>query len=98
MMSGCGNRCECPAKCPEACGRRIKGDGIEYGIPGLKICGSVAPDADDVAAWSYFVICAVVGRQVRGKYPSRAKSFDELVFWLRQFGCPGHLPDERAGP
>jgi hypothetical protein len=38
------------------------------------------------------VICPVASRQVRGKHANRDKCAAEMVFWLRQFGCPGHLP------
>jgi hypothetical protein len=87
-----------PSNCRDANSGRAEGDRVEYGRPGCKLCGSVAKEADDLDLWSYDVVCPVVRSQVRGKYLSREKCLSEMTFWLRQFGCPGHVPDDPDGP
>lgn len=67
------------------------------GLTGPGICASVAAEDDNSQSWSYQVACPVAGRQVRGRCSSQSASVSEMLFWLQQFGCPGHVPEAGGG-
>ena len=78
-------------------------NGIEYGIPGLVICGSVAKSSREDwpyerGVWRYETYCHVAKRHVRGVKLSRNEVLSEVAVWLRTFGCPGDVPREDGTP
>lgn len=73
-------------------------DRIEYGTPGLEICASVKKSSRDVwpyeeGVWPYDTYCHVAKRGARGVKSSRNDALSEVTVWLRNYGCPGDVPD-----
>lgn len=72
-------------------------DGIEYGVPGLEICASVAKGSREEwpfqsGVWRYEAHCHIAKRHVRGVKSSRKDVLSEMALWLGTFGCPGDIP------